>query len=442
MQDGVLLLIGEVCIDFTMRTDSTPTKMRLGGVVHAARGLWACGARYAVAAVCPEYLAEEAEAYLRNHGCCDFIRLADVVGAPNVFVIGDVREVGDQGYENLLRDMKKVRLLDVKDQIRQYANVVVFPGAFDLAEVIRDIREGAVVTVDIAYDVNSIDSLRALSGRVSALAISTSSELFTSVAADEVSSLVSICRDIGATRLLLKENRGGSRVFNLSSGQVVEIPAVLGETVNSVGVGDAYTAVFAAIFNAEPEAAAWRGMQVATNYAQTTFPDDLRTNVLRQFDLTIEEVRELGGVILPWHDRKKFQIYLAAPDFSYIDKPEIDAAVCALEYHNFVVRRPILENGEASKESARQSLQNFYRKDVELLEACSLVLAIPLLRDPGTLVEVGMAIAMGKPVVTFDPRRENNNTMVICGSDYYSDDFDQCLTGIFECLSALRKNKP
>ncbi|MEO5324007.1 nucleoside 2-deoxyribosyltransferase, partial [Mesorhizobium sp. CC13] len=124
---------------------------------------------------------------------------------------------------------------------------------------------------------------------------------------------------------------------------------------------------------------------------------------------------------------------------SYVVKPEVDAAVSALEYHNFVVRRPVQENGEAESGSTHQALRDFYHKDVELLKCCSLVLAVPLFRDPGTLVEVGMAIAMGKPVITFDPRKENGNTMVICGSNVYSEDLDNCLNGVFACLSNIRK---
>ncbi len=63
--------------------------------------------------------------------------------------------------------------------------------------------------------------------------------------------------------------------------------------------------------------------------------------------------------------------------------------------------------------------------------------AIPIERDPGTLVEIGLAIEMRKPVVTFDPRDENRNTMVVRGSASYSSDLDVCLNGTFDALSKL-----
>jgi hypothetical protein len=97
-------------------------------------------------------------------------------------------------------------------------------------------------------------------------------------------------------------------------------------------------------------------MQVATVYSQTTWPDDLQRDVARALRIPVEIVRNLGGVTLPWHARPSLQIYLAAPDFSYTNHPEISAAVAALEYHNFQVRRPVRENGEADRDAPVESL--------------------------------------------------------------------------------------
>jgi nucleoside 2-deoxyribosyltransferase len=440
MNSEPLLIVGEICVDFTLAEADVPAKMRLGGIVHAARGLWASGIPYAVAAICPQYLVDEAEAYLRAHGCISFTLVANILGAPNVFLISDVREVSHQGYENLLRDAKKAIPLDVGKSLEQYKNVTVFPGAFDFTHISRNLNENSIITVDIAYDVSDIEQLKKTYHRAANMVISTSSVLFETVATEDLRPLLNALQGLGTKTLLLKENRGGSRLFDLISDESWEIPATLDRTVNSVGVGDVYTAVFAGVSATEdPLSAALRGMQAATRYAQTTFPDDFRRDVQRDFKLTPNEIISLGGTNLPWHERPSEQIYLAAPDFSYIAKAEVDAAAEALQYHNFVVRRPIQENGEATRGSLPQALSSFYAKDVALLEACSVVFAVPLERDPGTLVEIGMAIALGKPVITFDPRSENNNTMVICGSYLYSDDLDECLNATFEVFSQKRK---
>ncbi|TIS68415.1 MAG: sugar kinase, partial [Mesorhizobium sp.] len=82
-----------------------------------------------------------------------------------------------------------------------------------------------------------------------------------------------LIEDLGAEVFLLKENRGGSRLFNLSKGSVDAIPAQLSVTVNSVGVGDVYTAVMVGLSRAGWGDAAWRGASAATAYSQTTYPD-------------------------------------------------------------------------------------------------------------------------------------------------------------------------
>jgi hypothetical protein len=439
MPGSVPILIGEVAVDFTMPTRSTDAKVRLGGVVHAARGLWACGQNYAVGAFCPAYLIEQAQDYLTKHGCKEFVLLGEVTGAPNVIAIADVKEVGHQGYEDLLRDKRKVLPNREHADLGRFHSVVIFPGRYDLGDVVRQLDPHAQVTIDIAYDVDDAEFLRSLSGRIDSVVISTSSELFSSLASSDVAPMLELAKDIGARHLLLKENRGGSRLFDLGTGDIENVPARLDATTNSVGVGDVFTAVFGTLDNSIRDSA-WRGMQAATIYSQTTWPDDLKRDIERELRLPIDVVRGLGGVTLPWHARRGLQIYLAAPDFSYADHAEIRAAVEALEYHNFCVRRPVKENGEADRRAPVESLTAYYVNDVQLLRECAAVFAIPIERDPGTLVEIGLAIGMGKPVVTFDPRSENRNTMVVKGSATYSPDLDLCLNGMFGALSKLYRD--
>ncbi|EEW59729.1 putative PfkB family carbohydrate kinase [Ruegeria sp. TrichCH4B] len=434
-----VLLIGDVCVDFTVNKSGDEPKMRLGGLVHASRALWACGIPYSVAVACPSYLASRAEEYLQEHGCNSFFLLSEITGAPNVFIINDVREVGHQGYEDILRDDRNFKISDDIGFLKNYRNIVVFPGSFDLCSVAQNLADDAEVALDFAYGIESIKELEVFGKNLHILATSTSSDLFLKTATDNVSALVDAAADLGVKALLLKENRGGSRLFDLEADEIHRIPAVLGPTVNSVGVGDAFTAVVSALKHIGLLNASLRGMQVATRYAQTTYPDDLHRDISRDFKLSVDAVNGLGGTSLTWHERPNFQIYLAAPDFSYVEKTEVDNAVAALEYHNFLVRRPVQENGEAELGTAPEDLHQFYSQDVSLLRECSAVFAIPLNRDPGTLIEVGMAIAMGIPVVTFDPREENNNTMCICGSTVYSPDIDDCLNGIFEVLARVRR---
>lgn len=436
MPSATSIIVGEVTIDFIMPSRNVEAKVRLGGIVHAARGLWAAGRTYSVGAFCPEYLVEQARKYLLEHGCEQFVLLGEVTGAPNLIAIADVQEVGHQGYEDILRDERVISSIGDVAPLMEFERIVIFPGRYDLNKVFQAVGPNACVTLDAAYDMGEASLRELANGRVSRLVLSTSSELFMGLASQDVTPLLELARQVGVAHLLLKENRGGSRLFDLRDGTVEQITATLDVTVNSVGVGDAFTAVFGC-FDGTVRDAAWRGMQVATVYSQTTWPDDLRRDVQREFRLTVDNVRQLGGVTLPWHVRPMLPIYLAAPDFSYASHREIDVALSALEYHNFRVRRPVQENGEAAPNAPLESLAPFFLKDVELLRECAAVFAIPIDRDPGALVEMGMAMEMGKPVITYDPRHENRNTMVVQGSASYSADLDISLNAVFESLSRL-----
>lgn len=435
-----LLIVGEIIVDFTTARPGAECKLRLGGIVHAGRGLWACGIAYAVAAVCPGYLVEQARNYLGDHGCRDFVWLGDVAGSPNVIIIGDATEVSDQGYEDLLREEKLVSINEIGDALRGYPEVLVFPGSYPLADIGHLFAEGARLNFDVAYDAADFSLLAHFSGRLNAVIISTSSPLFLKVGRDDVTPMIDAVRDLGAKVFLLKENRGGSRLFVLEARGIEHVPAILSNTVNSVGVGDVYSAVMIGLQHLGWDEAAWRGARAATVYSRTTYPDDFKRDVTRELRLSLEEFRELGGTSLPWHERPKYPIYLAAPDFSYINKPEVDRAVASLRYHNFNVRRPIEENGELPRSSSPSVLRYTFAKDVALIKECVIVFAVPLERDPGTLVEMGIAIERGQPVITFDPRRENNNTMVVGGSTSYSDDLDTSLNALFVAVSKLWRN--
>jgi len=437
----IVLVVGEIIVDFTLSQNESGCKLRLGGVVHAARGLWAAGLEYAIAAFCPEYLVENAKQFLSAHGCKDFHWLGNVVGAPNVIVIGEVTELAHQGYEDLLRDEKQIKWLNPLPDLAEYRRVIVFPGKFELSQLSSLFSPDAQITFDIAYDIDDVSSISEFNGRVQTLIISTSSELFAKHGGDTVDGLIRQSRNVASNFLLLKENRGGSRLFNLQDGSVEEIPATLGHTCNSVGVGDVYSAVMVGLAHLGWVEAAWRGCQAATAYSQTTYPDDLKRDLTRAFKLSLETLRSLGGTALPWHDRQLYSIYLAGPDFSYVEKAELDHALRSLTYHNFKLRRPIIEHGELVRPASEGDLLRTYHRDYELLKGCDAIFAIPLERDPGTLVEIGMAIALGKPVVTYDPRHENNNTMVVAGSSVYSSALDTCLNGMFNVLAELRAAK-
>ncbi len=436
--NDALLLVGEVYVDFTLAKVGVDSKLRLGGIVHAARGLWAIDARFAVAAVCPGYLVDQARAYLESLGCNEFIWLAEVKGAPNVIAIGDPTELADQAYQEILRDEKSVSFLGNVADLKAFKTCLIFPGKYDLAVLRTLLAPDVEASFDIAYDFPDLEVLAPFKENLAAIITSTSSPRFLAQASNDVSTLLDDLRGFLPRCVVLKENRGGSRVFNLRTDAEEEVPALLDKTSNSVGVGDVYSTVFVYMLGTGVFDAAWKAGRAATWYAQTTFPDDFKRDVRRSLALSIGQMRALGGTFLPWHARQALQIYFAAPDFSYIDRKYIDEALGALAYHNFRVRRPVQENGELKPHSPMHEMHAAYARDLSVLAECDLVFALPLERDPGTLVEIGIALAANKPVIAYDPLEENANTMVIVGAAVYSSELGRCLNGLFEVASKLR----
>jgi len=431
------LLVGEIFVDVTITPPGEENKLRLGGIAHAARGFWAQGVSFAAAVVVPEYLEKSAEDYLSKFGCKKCITLGHVSGAPNVILIFDATEVDDQNYETLLREEKTITLSKEIDanELAEFTDALIFPGSYDLAAVCDRLPASLRLHIDAAYDVQSVGNLGKLRQKIETIFISTSSQLFKETGTLGIEALASSFAELKLNVLVLKENRGGCRLHTSLTGATEGIPAQLGATVNSVGVGDVFDATYLAHLGEGPVEAAWRAASASSAYAQTTEPDIFQTYVRRDAKLSFLQLKELGGTFLPWEQRRTLQIYLAAPDFTGSDRRAIERAVSALKYHNFHVHRPVTENGELPRDSDHITLAMTYRKDVDLLKACKLVFAVPTGRDPGTLVEIGLAIAHGIPVVVYDPDAECTNTMVVGGSNCYSRNLDTCLNATFDCLS-------
>jgi nucleoside 2-deoxyribosyltransferase len=432
------LLVGEVFLDFTITGQGTENKLRLGGISHAARGFWALGAAFRAAVILPEYLVDLARHYFESLGCVEFHVLGTVRGAPNVTLIFDPTEVADQEYDTLLRDEKSVVLYDKQLPVPAGGDALIFPGNYNLDHACTLLPADVRLHLDVAYNVTDPANVARLPRRVESILISTSSDLFKSIRAKGVHELLDAFSASAPVTLILKENRGGSRLITAATRGVELLPAQLGVTVNSIGVGDVFAAAYLAHLSVGSVEAGWRATYASAAYSQTTYPDLFRTYVQRDLKLNLDEMRNLGGTSLPWERRQEQQIYFAAPDFARADRVAMDRALASLEYHNFRIRRPVLENGELLPGSDAATLQKTYEADYDLLKQCALVFAVPTGRDPGTLVEIGLAIGAGIPVVVFDPTRENANTMVMAGASHYSGDLDSCLNAAFSLLGEER----
>lgn len=203
--------------------------------------------------------------------------------------------------------------------------------------------------------------------------------------------------------------------------------------IHSVGVGDVFDAIYVTshFLGDDLQKKMVLSSWIAAEYAVTTFPDDFKKGVSRVLKSDINELVKLSGVSLPWEFRRFINIYIAAPDFSFVDVALIDQLDKALSYHNFIPRRPIKENGQMEEGASKARKQELFAKDMEILQECALLIAVLLYNDPGTLIELGYAAAKGIPTIVYDPYNIATNCMLTELPDILTDDLDEVLTEVF-----------
>lgn len=432
-----IVIVGDIVVDVTLKTASDSYKLRLGGITHAARGAWALGRKYSLGYFAPSYLERGIHTYFSKHGCEAQTKLGDVTGAPYVFLISEVKEVGDQGYEFLLRE--ELEILYSNENLGDTSNqeVLFISGNYNPNAVLADIS-GDSAHIDLANNVQSFEELKSLRKVFASIFISTSSALFKKHFESTFMNFAELFRPY-CKRIVLKENRGGSRGYDFTTGETVEIPSQTQPIVHSVGVGDIFDVAYICHYSDHSfKEALTFSSWIATEYALTTFPDDFKIAVDRVLKVPVEDLINLGGVFIPWERRKPINIYVAGPDFDFIDTTEIDRLVSCLTYHNFSPRRPIKENGQMEPTADATRKRELFDNDIKLMNECALLVAIILNNDPGTFVEIGFAQGIGMPAIVYDPYNLANNCMLSELPTLVSSNLDEIVSEVFKQAAKLK----
>lgn len=432
-----ICIIGDIVVDVSLNLESD-NKLRFGGIIHPARALWATNSNYTLGFFCPQYLDERIQTFTQTIGAPVISKLGNITGAPYVFLINEVKEIGDQGYEFILRDEVKTHYIDntlSKLNDDKITDILIISGNFELGKVLQHTSNHVNIHIDIANNVGDISYLDQLSRPLTSLFLSTSSQLFKKYFHGDFIEFSNSFRKY-TNKLILKENRGGSRAVDFESEETFSIPAQTRPIVHSVGVGDVFDAIYIAnyrkgSFEDSLVLASW----VAAEYALTTFPDDFKMNSLRVFDTDVANLKKIGGVILHWEQRRRINIYIAAPDFDFLDTSIIDRVCDSLQYHNFTPRRPVKEVGQMEDNASIQLKAEIFSRDIEILNECQIVLAVLINLDPGTLVEIGLGVAYGKPTFVYDPKHLGKNCMLNQAPNLVSSDLDEIISEIF-CVSS------
>lgn len=445
MHKRKILIIGEIYVDQHLDIKENGFSIsRIGGIFHAARSCDALNIEYALAYYAPSYLQKDVEKF-----GIDILKASNVfcVGtvdkAPNVMLIGQSDESGKQLYENILCEQTeyicKLSLFQALDNFAP-TDVVIFPGRYGNAKILSELSDfEGKIHIDMNYDCDDILGLDTI--KIQTVFLSTSSTSFEKYFKEiSYDNLIDYFSKKNVCQILIKENRGGSWLYDFKEKASYEAPAYVGKTIHSVGVGDVYDIAYISEVGGDNIAynmtlASW----ISALYAQTLQQEEFKRNT-ELIVLCTEDFLEMEGIRVPWNKRSSYPIYMAAPDFDYINTEKLDILVNSLLYHNFKPRRPIKENGQANKEMDISEESVIFAKDMELLSECKLMIATLLYNDQGTLVEIGNYQANGKPIILYDPYMKLENMFLKYSCTHYCNKMSQVIDAVFIEISRMVKN--
>jgi len=415
MPNRHILICGDVMVDVHLQLNNKGmTSLQLGGVFHSARALSALKQSYGLGFMAPSYLKENIYECASKLNVKEVFEFGSVDCAPNVILIGEPTEAGNQGYIELLGTQKKSPLnwQEIKkNDWADYTDVLIYPGAYDWVCLTNFFQEsGKDVHIDLQYVSSSeIKELQLVRG-LNTLFLSTSSPVFSDICKKQPDKVAELATDC-CQRVILKENRGGSRLFRCADSKWISVPCYPIQCLHSVGVGDCYNAAFLASLRigCSEEVALNRASLSAAFYAGTLdFTElDALLSCLSEVDIDF-----FDNIRLPWEKRQDIHIYLAGPDFPNVDTSLIDKVERNLKYHNFSTHRPIQENGLITGRETESEELRIFQNDIQLLKECDLLVAISLTEDSGTMAELGYFRQMQKPAILFDPLNKIDNMFV------------------------------
>ncbi len=445
MHKRKILIIGEIYVDqhLDIKENGFSTS-RLGGIFHAARSCDALNMEYALAYYAPSYLIKDVEKFgIDELGARNVYCLGNVDKVPNVMLIGQSDESGNQLYENILcKQAEYICKLPLHQLLNDFAptDIIIFPGRYGNSRILNELSgyEGKI-HIDMNYDCEDILDLDIIN--IQTVFLSTSSTSFESFFKEfSYDSIIQWFSKKNVCQLLIKENRGGSWLYDFNEKLSYEAPAHIGDTIHSVGVGDVYDIAFLSEMagsNIEHNMAfaAW----ISSLYAQTLLQEEFKENT-ELIAQNIQDFVEMEGIRVPWNERVNYPIYMAAPDFDYVDTEKLDILEHSLLYHNFKPRRPIQENGQVNKDMDIDEERAIFAKDMRLLSECKIMIATLLYNDQGTLVEIGNYQANGKPIILYDPYLKLDNMFLKNSCTYYCKKNSQVIDAVFTEVSRMVRN--
>lgn len=410
-----ILVIGEAFIDYGVRERS----FRLGGVFHAARALRAIGIPYTLVVAAPEYLHSDVYKYADILGAQNCWIAGRTVGAPALLLIYDEYETGASSNEELLRAARKnvwnEEVACASIDMFQPTDILLFPGNYPAERIVSAASaRGARIHIDAQYDCDLASIARAAGGFVDTVVVSVPLQRSRGKSLDLLWEEIAV----HARALLVKENRGGSRIY-FGNGMQAEAPAFPTPHAHGVGVGDCFDCIWlAAHADESPELRLARASYYAGLYAHTRDFEQFYADAADALNAD-EAIVGLAGLRLPWEERAQKRIYVAAPDFPNVATDALDELADALTHHGFHPLRPIQEHGLYTEDLGQSGARELFQCDVDAILNSALLIAVPLTNDPGTFAELGFAHAKGIPTILWDHRLAPSNIFAAQTADVH-----------------------
>lgn len=430
-----LLILGEVFVDIFIGNVENPV-VRLGGIFNSIRAFSIAEFNYYIAYYSPSYLEEDILNYSELLGVKNKIKLGIIESCPNVNLIRGWKESKSIEYDLLLREQKRINSIFLKKDLEEFikknniSDIFIYPGSFDTVSLVKLFQDISLnIHIDLHYQSENI--IQNLSKPIKIAYLSTSSSLFLDKCEGSIKKVLKIFNSNVCEKLIFKENRGGASCYDNLTNTWITTPSFLGKTKHSVGVGDCFNSIFYFLQNTNDIKIALRiAAYCASIYAQTFSYEDFKLHCQTVINNKNDYI-DLVGKRLSWNERKKHHIYIAGPDFPDQETSLFDELETSLRYHNFNPHRPIKENGLYSSSLNEQERQEIYYKDLALLKKCSVMIAVLLYNDPGTLVEIGFYSSHNKKVILFDPFRKAENLFLIKSVTKICYSLDEVIDALF-----------
>lgn len=198
--------------------------------------------------------------------------------------------------------------------------------------------------------------------------------------------------------LIIKDGSHGAYVFESIDDPGTNIPVFMTNHVSSIGSGDVFSSTFAYFWFNDHSI---KDSALLASKAVACFVESGKTNTIPKM------LEDFQFPALEPSQRR--QIYLAGPFFSYSQRWLVNEFYNALKQEENPIFSPLHDVGIGNAEEVTDP-------DIKGLEESSVILAIVEGLDPGTLFEVGYAVAKGKTVIAYTQNETEKALQMLKGT--------------------------